>query len=264
MLSHNGRAAVLLRARIIAPRVRIIAHSLMHAHSLAHLTHAHSPHAPTFTLTRARTCTHTHGRERAGACTCTDLHAQMRPLLAVICMEQITGSFPSIPVQSCCSHLALSVPTYWHAQVWLVLAVVHRNQQQWADALECIENALAVSLCASRRSANRGSGESAPARAARLSAACDAQLVEKDASADDENLTSQIQARLLRAQAAAANECPSSLVYSSARGVPPPAPDAPTHCPVCGPTHWRLRPHEPTGPLVAVVLGLGGRLHRAL
>jgi hypothetical protein len=152
----------------------------------------------------------------------------MRPLLAVICMERITGSFPSIPVQSCCSHLALSVPTYWHAQVWLVLAVVHRNQQQWADALECIENAVAVSLCASRRSANRGSGESAPARAARLSAACDAQLVEKDASAADENLTSQIQARLLRAQAAAANECPSSLVYSSARGVPPPALDAPT------------------------------------
>ena len=114
-------------------------------------------------------------------------------------------------------------PTYWHAQVWLVLAVVHRNQQQWADALECIENAVAVSMCASRRSANRGSGESAPARAARLSAACDAQLVEKDASAADENLASQIQARLLRAQAAAANECSSSLVYSSARGVPPPA-----------------------------------------
>jgi len=88
--------------------------------------------------------------------------------------------------------------------------------------------------------------ESAPTRAARLSAACDAQLVEKDATAADENLASQIQARLLRAQAAAANECPSSLVYSSARGVPPPAPDAPTAPFVDRPIHWRLRPHEPT------------------
>ena len=179
-------------------------------------------------------------------------------------MERITGSFPSSPVQSCCSHLALSVPTYWHAQVWLVLAVMHRNQQQWADALECIENAVAVSMCASRRSANRGSVGIGPQSSRPLICCMRAQLLEKDASAADENLASQIQARLLRAQAAAANECPSSLVYSSARGVPPPAPDAPTAPFVDRPTHWRLRPHEPTGPLVAVVLGLGGRLHRAL
>lgn len=141
---------------------------------------------------------------------------------------------------------------------------MHRNQQQWADALECIENAVAVSMCASRRSVNRGSVGIGPQSSRPLICCMRAQLLEKDASAADENLASQIQARLLRAQAAAANECPSSLVYSSARGVPPPAPDAPTAPFVDRPTHWRLRPHEPTGPLVAVVLGLGGRLHRAL
>jgi hypothetical protein len=127
-----------------------------------------------------------------------------------------------------------------------VLAVVHRNQQQWADALESIENAVAVSMCASRRSVNQGSVGIGPHSSRPLICCMRAQLVEKDATAADESLASQIQARLLRAQAAAANECLSSLVYSSARGVPPPAPDAPTHCPVCGPTHWRLRPHEPT------------------